>query len=93
MEIKINENIYYKSFKSQKELKNLILTMIVESKIDRVLYKGEPTEINYKLLKKIIVPKETLKSTIIINPDDVKKTYTTLIQDTMGEPYCVIYKK
>ena len=28
----------FKSFKTQKELKTLILTMIMESKIDKVLY-------------------------------------------------------
>ena len=67
--------------------------MIFESKIDRVLYKGEPSDINYKLLKKLIVPKETLKETKIINPDIVKNTYITLIEQTHDEPYCVIYKK
>lgn len=93
MEIKINENIYYKSFKSQKDLKKLILTMIFESKIDRVLYKGEPSDINYKLLKKLIIPKETLKETKIINPEIVKNTYDNLIGMVQGEPYCIIYKK
>lgn len=92
MEIKMNSNIYFKSFKTQKELKTLILTMIMESKIDKVLYKGEPNELNYKLLKKIMLAK-TSKNKTNVNPDEIKTVYNNIINEVKNEPYCVIYKK
>lgn len=92
MEIKINDNVYYNSFKSKKELRTIILRMIFESKADRILYKGDPSEINYKLLKKLILPKGIIKNTNV-DPIDIKNTYSELISSCGEEPYCMIYKK
>lgn len=93
MEIKINDNIYFKSLKTKKDLREVILNMIVDSKIDKVLYKGNPFEINYKLLKKLITPKSVLKTNKNINPDDVKKEFTNILQSIDNEQFCIIYKK
>ena len=93
MEIKINENIYYRSFKTKTELREVILKMIMDNKLDKILYKGNPAEINYKLLKKIITPKIVLKNNRNINPDDVRLKYSSLVNQTNCEDFCIIYKK
>ena len=65
----------------------MIVNMIFDSKIDSVLYKGEPEEINYKLLKKII----PLSGDII--PDRVRNKYKQILELTEHEPYCIVYRK
>jgi hypothetical protein len=61
---------------------------ILSDKIDKVLYKGEPDGINYKLLKKIIPLLESNYS-----PEIVRNKYKNILEICDNLPYCIIYKK
>lgn len=88
VEINLKDNIYYKSFNNKIDLNEDILNFIFSNTIDKVLYKGNPNEINYKLLKKIIPINEKF-----VEPDKVRKKYGYVLELTDNDPYCVIYKK
>ena len=50
MEINLKDNIYFKTYEKKIKLNEDIVDFILSDKIDKVLFKGEPNEINYKLL-------------------------------------------
>jgi len=60
MEIRLKNNVVFIGYDNKKELKEKILFFIMNSKTDKILYKGDPSLINYKLLKKIL-PLEQIK--------------------------------
>lgn len=88
MEINLKDNIYYKSYKNKVDLNEEIVNFIFSDKIDKVLYKGDPKLINYKLLKKVIP-----MSGNRVEPDMVREKYSKIVDITDNEPYCIIYKK
>lgn len=88
MEINLKENIYFKPYSNKIKLNEDIVDFILSDKIDRVLYKGEPNDINYKLLKKIIPLIEKNSS-----PELVRKKYRNILEICDNLPYCIIYKK
>ena len=88
MEINLKENIIYKSYKNKVDLNEEIINFIFDNRIDKVLYKGDPKEINYKLLKKIIPMNESR-----VEPEKVRKKYSNVLELTDNDPYCIIYKK
>lgn len=89
MEINLKDNIYYKSYKNKVDLNEEIVNFIFSDKIDKVLYKGDPNLINYKLLKKIIPMNESKR----IEPDMVREKYSKIIDITDNDPYCAIYRR
>lgn len=88
MIVKIKDNVVYESFDNKKEMMEKILNMIIESKTDKILYKGDPKEINYKLMKKVILENYTQK----IDPDIVKNMYEQVIKTDDKRDFCIIYK-
>ena len=88
MEINLKNNVVYNSFKTESEMKESIITFIMARKADKIIYKGDPFSINYKLLKKII----PLEGGVIYKPDDIRNTFKNII-DSMNGKFCVIYKK
>ena len=88
MEINLKDNIYYKPYSKKLKLNEDIVNFILENKIDKVLFKGEPNDINYKLLKKIIplIDKNS-------QPDLVRKKYKNVLELCDNLPYCIIYRK
>ena len=88
MEINLKDNIYFKPYKKKVKLNEDIIDLILSDKIDKVLFKGEPNTINYKLLKKIIPMIE--KNT---DPEIVRKKYQNILEICDNSPYCMIYKK
>jgi hypothetical protein len=88
VEINLKENIFYKSYNNKVDLNEEIVNFIFSDKIDKVLYKGDPNLINYKLLKKIIPMNETR-----VEPDKVRSKYSNILELTDNAAYCVIYKK
>lgn len=88
MIITINKNIYLKSFKTEKELRETILEMILKSKPEKILYKGNPKMISYKTLKKIVATKAESS----LDCDFFKDKYSKIIEK-LDENYCVIYKE
>ncbi len=88
MEINIKDNIYFKTFDKKIKLNEDIVDFILSDKIDKVLFKGIPNEINYKLLKKIIPLKEKN-----VEPELVRKKYQNILELCDNSPYCIIYRK
>ena len=88
MEINLKDNIYYKPYNKKVKLNEDIVEFILSDKIDKVLYKGEPTEINYKLLKKIIPLVEKNSE-----PELVRRKYQNILELCDNSPYCLIYRK
>ena len=90
MVVKLNlkEKIAYRSFESQESLNKFILNYIFDSNADKILFKGDPWEINLKLLKKLID-----KENPIVEKGDVRGAFRKIIQLTKNEPYCAIYKE
>ena len=88
MEINLKDNIYFKPYKKKVKLNEDIIDLILSDKIDKVLFKGEPNTINYKLLKKIIPMIE--KNT---DPEIVRKKYQNILEICDNSPYCIIYRK
>lgn len=88
MEINLKENIYFKSYEKKVKLNEDIVDFILSDNIDKVLFKGVPEEINYKLLKKILPLNETNP-----DPDLVRKKYQNVLELCDNTPYCIIYKK
>jgi hypothetical protein len=95
MEIKLKNNIVFSSFENKKEMKEKIIDFIFNSKTDKILYKGNPTEINYKLLKKILPTTKDiteLSDYIEIKDKSIRDTFNEFI-DKIGSYHCLIYKK
>ena len=89
MKIELKENVVYESFQSKKELTKKILDMILDSKTDKIIYKGDPTEINYKMMKKVLLKDYTKK----IEPDKVRDMYREVVDSTENRNFCIIYKE
>ena len=88
MEINLKDNIYFKTYEKKIKLNEDIVDFILSDKIDKVLFKGEPNEINYKLLKKII-PLTDKNS----EPEIVRRKYQNILELCDNTPYCIIYRK
>ena len=88
MILKLKENVLYKSFKNQKDLKEFIIDMILESKTDKILFKGYPYDLNYKQLKKIM----DYDNRLGWSPEQFKKHYQDIV-DMCDESYCCIFKE
>ena len=88
MEINLKDNIYFKPYQRKVKLNEDIVDFILSDKIDKVLFKGEPNEINYKLLKKIIplIDKNS-------EPELVRRKYQNILELCDNSPYCIIYRK
>ncbi len=88
VELDIKEKITYRSFKSQKLLNEAILNMIFESKADKILFKGDPYDINYKMMKKLIS-----RDNPLVDNGDIRGAFRKVIQLSNNDPYCMIFKK
>ena len=88
MEINLKDNIFFKPYDKKLKLNEDIVDFILSDKIDKVLFKGEPNEINYKLLKKIIPLSEKNA-----DPELVRKKYQNILELCDNSPYCIIYRK
>jgi hypothetical protein len=99
MDIKLKNNIIFSTYNDNTLLREKILDFIKESKTDKILYKGIPADINYKLLKKIL-PIEQIKydesvnsinKFIEIKSDNVREIYCDFLSQIDCE-WCLIYK-
>lgn len=88
MEINLKDNIFFKPYTKKVRLNEDIVEFILSDKIDKVLYKGEPNDINYKLLKKVIPLLDTNSE-----PELVRKKYQHILELCDNCPYCIIYRK
>jgi hypothetical protein len=88
MQIELKENVIYQTFKTKRELQEMILSMILNSKTDKILYKGNPRDINYKLMKKVVLKDYTQR----IDPELIKEQYQNVVESCKQQNFCVIYK-
>lgn len=89
MKLELKENVIYETFNSRKDLQEKILSMILKSKTDKILYKGNPKDINYKLMKKVLLKDYTQR----IDPEIIKERYKDIIESLGNKNYCLIYKE
>jgi len=88
MKIELKENVIDQTFSTKKELQEMILSMILNSKTDKILYKGNPRDINYKLMKKVLLKDYTQR----IDPEIIKERYEEIVDSCKNQNFCVIYK-
>ena len=100
MEILLKPNIAFYKFDTQHEMSEKIMDFICNSKTDKILYKGNPNEVNYKLLKKIlpldkVVFDNNKKSIYKFVDISTEKNIRDIYQDFLTKvdcEYCLIYK-
>lgn len=88
VKLNLKEKIAYRSFENQNSLNEFMIEYIFNSKTDKIIFKGDPWEINLKLLKKLIDKENPL----VVN-GDIRTAFRKIIQTTHNDPYCVIYKE
>lgn len=88
MKIELKENVIYESFENRKELTQKILNMISDSKTDKIIYKGNPLDINYKMMKKVMLKDYNRK----IEPEKLKVMYDDIVKSNTEREFCLIYK-
>jgi len=100
MEIKLKDNVIFIGYDNHTDLKEKIMSFIMTSKTNKILYKGNPKLINYKLLKKILPldkikfdeSENSINKFIVIDSEkDIREIYADLIEKTDCE-YCLIHK-
>jgi hypothetical protein len=97
VELHIRDKIIWESFKSQKLLNEAILKFIVNNKIDKIIFKGDPYDLNYKLLKKILSggsskDDEKREDSPLVFDGDYRGAFRKIIKMTNYDPLCIIYK-
>lgn len=85
----LKDNVVYESFYNKADMMEKILSIIVNDKTDKILYKGTPSDINFKLMKKVMYKDYTKK----IEPDVVRKEYFDIVNNMDSRDFCIIYKK
>jgi len=88
VELHIREKIVYESFKKQTQLSEKILQFIENNKVDRIVFKGDPYDLNYKMLKKIL----SEDCPLVFN-GDYRGAFRKILKMTNYDPFCIIYKK
>ena len=99
MEIKLKNNVVFIGYNDRNEMRERIMSFIMDAKTHKILFKGEPKDINYKLLKKIL-PLEQIKfdesensinKFVVIENKDIREVYADLIESVDCE-FCLIHK-
>ena len=97
VELHIREKIVYESFKSQKQLNESILGFIEANKTDRIIFKGDPYELNYKMLRNILSGKskdsDKIEDSPLVFNGDYRGAFRKILKMTNYDPLCIIYKK
>jgi len=99
MEIKLKDNVVFIGYNNEVKMKEKIMEFIFSSKTSKILYKGIPKNINYKLLKKIL-PLDQIKFDSSVNSinkfveienKDIREVYNDLLEN-LNCDYCLIHK-
>lgn len=88
VKLNLKEKIAYRSFDTQEKLNEFMIEYIFNAKTDKIIFKGDPYEINLKLLKKLID-----KENPLVENGDIRGAFRKIVQATHNDPYCVIYKE
>jgi CRISPR/Cas system-associated protein Cas5 (RAMP superfamily) len=100
MIINFSNTVIFSTYDEKIKMKEKIIDFISESKMNKILYKGDPNGVDYKLLKKILSPTHifddnttNIKNFVNIEDDDNIRDIYKKFLDKINCEYCVIYKK
>lgn len=88
MIINLKENVVYESFESQDDMMSKIIKMIIESRTDKILFKGSVENINLKTMKKVLLSDYTEK----VKPELVRDMFNEFTSKDINKNNCIIYK-
>ena len=88
VKLNLKEKIAYRSFDSQDRLNEFMIEYIFNAKTDKIIFKGDPWDINLKLLKKLID-----KENPLVENGDIRGAFRKIILTTHNDPFCAIYKE
>lgn len=93
MEYNLKNNIVFNSFDDPNDLKLKILEFISDAKADKILFKGDPLEINYKLLKKVLPDQDSNEiKELNLDEKNLRIAFGNFV-NKIESKYCLIYKK
>jgi len=93
IEYTLKDNIIFNSFKDSTSLRIKILDFIKNCKTDKILFKGDPLEINYKLLKKVLPEKDNNEiKDLDLDEQNLRIAFGKFV-NKIESKYCLIYKK
>ena len=85
MKIKVRKHVVYEIFDNKVDMIRTILKMFELSKLDKIIYKGDPKDISTKTMKVVIV-----RGCKKMSADEIKNKYDKLLKK--GDKYCIIYR-
>lgn len=94
MEYKMKDNIIFANYDSFTEMKRVIINFIMREDSEKILFKGDPKEINYKLLKKILPNKNNhgISELNVEESKNIRDIYNNFVNRICCKN-CLIYKK
>jgi hypothetical protein len=93
MKYKFKEGVFFNTFEDSTNLKLKILDFICEDKANKIIYKGDPMEINYKMLRKVLPDKKSnhIKD-LNLEEENLRIAFGKFIEKIKSK-HCIIYKK
>jgi len=99
MEIKLKDNVIFIGYNDEIKMKKKIMEFILNAKTNKILFKGNPKKINYKLLKKILPLNQikfdssinSINKFVEIEDKDIREVYAELL-DNVECDFCLIHK-
>jgi hypothetical protein len=88
MIVNLKENVVYESFENQDDMMSRIIKMIIESRTDKILFKGSVSNINLKTMRKVLLSDYTEK----IKPELVRNMFEEFTSKDTNKNNCIIYK-
>jgi hypothetical protein len=94
MDYRMKDDIILSSYESLTEMKKVILKFIIKEDSEKILFKGDPKDINYKLLKKILPNKNNhnINELNVEESKNIREVYNNFI-NRIHCKNCLIYKK
>ena len=92
MKINLKNNIVFCKYNDHRDMKKTILKFILDSRADKILFKGNPININYKLLKKVTPEKNSDFYNHVEEGNTIRDTFNNFIK-LIDCDCCLIYKK
>jgi hypothetical protein len=91
MEINLKDKIIFCNYSNYQDMKKQILKFVIEYKCNKILFKGYPSDIDYKLIKKILPSINKEYGNFIQQGETIRDTFNNFIK-YIDCKYCFIYK-
>ena len=92
MEVIMKNGITFCKYDKYVDMKKAILNFIYECRTDKILYKGNPTDVNYKLIKKVLPADNDKFYKKISKGETIRDTFNNFVE-SLDCQFCLIYKK